>query len=414
LQPLRAKSRPLFANPHSPAAQGVVEKLPIMDVISEISADLNSKNKIIAYIPKANKDRLTDFLKKLQELVTDMSIEHCLNMLKKDFDFAILEGNSIFAKIENRLDWLSLSEENETIRYHRTVFNLMYGFLARANEHTMSMIKTAYPHIEMIKTIRQLQELYEKLPILADMMAIGSITKYDLLKMLGNHIKESSIGDILYIKDNIGKFKDISKLTASQARTLGYRFAGAISELANIGLTIYSFATAIKAYLKMNGSIKTSSSVIKNTKASGTKLKSTPELENHIKYHDTNTPRKNGIGGAHNSKEFFKSDVKIVSRKPHPKVDGVEIIEYQLPKLDKAGKVIPGEYQNRIPRTKTVYDPNIISDETFISRGLEAANDALSKSGSSTLPHDWTGVDNQGVTWKGYYENGSITSFFPD
>ena len=86
----------------------------------------------------------------------------------------------------------------------------------------------------------------------------------------------------------------------------------------------------------------------------------------------------------------------------------------KVPKLDKAGKIIPGEYQGGVPHTKTVYDPNIIPDETFISRGLEAANDALSKSSSGTLPHDWTGLDSQGVTWRGYYQNGNITSFFPE
>ena len=64
-------------------------------------------------------------------------------------------------------------------------------------------------------------------------------------------------------------------------------------------------------------------------------IKSTPELEAHIKYTDLTVPRKRGIGGAHNVDEFLKNDIQIVSRKPHPDIKGIEIIEYQLPKLDK-------------------------------------------------------------------------------
>ena len=143
-------------------------------------------------------------------------------------------------------------------------------------------------------------------------------------------------------------------------------------------------------------------------------IKSTPELEAHIKYTDPTVPRKRGIGGAHNVDEFLKNDIQIVSRKPHPDIKGIEIIEYQLPKLDKTGSPILGIYQSGKPFSKTVYDPKIISDKSYINRGIEAANNALTTSTDGVLPRIWTGVDSQGIVWRGYCENGVITSFYPE
>ncbi|HAQ41164.1 MAG TPA: hypothetical protein DCM73_10260 [Clostridiales bacterium] len=105
---------------------------------------------------------------------------------------------------------------------------------------------------------------------------------------------------------------------------------------------------------------------------------------------------------------------KANTRTPHPSVKGVEIVEYQMPKLDKTGTPIPGEYQSGRPFTKSIYDPKVISDEVFVNRGIEAANNALSNSADGILPRIWSGVDSHGVTWRGYFENGSITSFYPE
>ena len=91
--------------------------------------------------------------------------------------------------------------------------------------------------------------------------------------------------------------------------------------------------------------------------------------------------RSNGIGGAHNAYEFFKNDVQIMSSTPH---------------------------------TKTIYNPQIISDGAYINRGIEAANAAYSKSSNGTLSREWVGTDSQGVRWCGYFEDGEIKSFFPE
>jgi len=152
----------------------------------------------------------------------------------------------------------------------------------------------------------------------------------------------------------------------------------------------------------LEGTIKSGSKTIFN---------STPELEAHIKNIDPSVPRKRGIGGAHNSKEFFKNDVAIVSETPS-KIPGVKTVEYRMPKLNADGTPT-GEYGARVFK-KTIYDPDIISDDEFIKRGLEAANDAISKADDGIMPREWTGVDIEGITWHGYFEDGEITSFFPD
>jgi len=54
-----------------------------------------------------------------------------------------------------------------------------------------------------------------------------------------------------------------------------------------------------------------------------------------------------------------------------------------------------------------------ISDDEFISRGIEAANDALANSSDGTLPREWTGIDSEGIMWRGYFEDGEMTSFYP-
>ena len=144
------------------------------------------------------------------------------------------------------------------------------------------------------------------------------------------------------------------------------------------------------------------------------KYQITKELEEHITQVDTSVPRKRGIGGAHNKEEFLKNNIEIVSSQQHSGIQGIEIIEYQMPKLDKTGTAIPGEYQGGTPKIKTVYDPKSISTEMYLNRGIEAANNAAEKYVDGNLPREWTGKDIQGVIWRGYCEDGKITLMFPE
>ncbi len=153
---------------------------------------------------------------------------------------------------------------------------------------------------------------------------------------------------------------------------------------------------------------------IKSNINNATKYELTDRLKLHIEMVDTSVPRKRGIGGAHKRDVFIQNDIKIISETPHPNIDGVSKIEYQMPKRDKTGVPIAGEYQDGIPKLKTVYDSNIISTDEYLRRGLEAANNAASQYENGILPREWVGVDNNGVSWRGYCKNGEITSMYPE
>lgn len=84
-----------------------------------------------------------------------------------------------------------------------------------------------------------------------------------------------------------------------------------------------------------------------------------------------------------------------------------------MPKKDKYGNPT-GEFKTKTFK-KTVYDPSKIDTDTYIKRGLEAANNSARSSSSEKLGHEWTGTDNQGVKWPGYCDKtGKITSFYPE
>lgn len=89
--------------------------------------------------------------------------------------------------------------------------------------------------------------------------------------------------------------------------------------------------------------------------------------------------------------------------------------EYQVPAKDKAGNIIEGQYKAKV-QTKTTYDPNIISDEAFVNRGVEAfENFKGSLTEGESIPREWSFTDNNGLSWHGYTDGyGNPTSFFPE
>ncbi|MGM7724747.1 PrsW family glutamic-type intramembrane protease [Metabacillus sp. Hm71] len=122
-----------------------------------------------------------------------------------------------------------------------------------------------------------------------------------------------------------------------------------------------------------------------------------------------------GIVGGHNLKHFEKAfkdqgwdiDECIISKREHPTIEGVYEIEYGIPKQDMEGKIIPGELKN-VSQPKTVYDPNIISDEQMIKWGEEAMKNG------TVDGREITGVSSNGLHFKGFIdESGEITNFFP-
>ncbi|WP_052737871.1 EndoU domain-containing protein [Bacillus sp. SA1-12] len=122
-----------------------------------------------------------------------------------------------------------------------------------------------------------------------------------------------------------------------------------------------------------------------------------------------------GIVGGHNLKNFEKAfkdqgwdiDECIISKRKHPSIEGVYEIEYGFPKKDMEGKIIPGELK-KVSHPKTVYDPNIISDEQMIKWGEEAMKNG------TVDGREITGVSSNGLQFKGFIdESGEVTNFFP-
>ena len=88
--------------------------------------------------------------------------------------------------------------------------------------------------------------------------------------------------------------------------------------------------------------------------------------------------QKNGVGGAHTIESFNQAvkdyNLRIVSKTEHPTVKGIYQIEYEIPLKNKKLEYT-GDYKSVEP--KTVYDPNIISDEKILEWGQQAANNGL-------------------------------------
>ena len=145
------------------------------------------------------------------------------------------------------------------------------------------------------------------------------------------------------------------------------------------------------------------------------RAKMRPDIADHMRKRDLEVPRKRGIGGAHEKAEFDRALASeggvVTNRTPHPTLSGVEQIEYQLPALDAQGNPT-GQMRTRVFE-KTIYDSSVLGDADMLRMGQEAADQALA-AGGGTLGREWTGVAANGVTFRGYSDQGVVTSFFPE
>jgi len=147
------------------------------------------------------------------------------------------------------------------------------------------------------------------------------------------------------------------------------------------------------------------------------KYEPTQELRDHIKSGNGQAPRgSKGIDGAHNEVEFKKMVEKhgckiidVTEIEP-----GIKKYDYQVPVKDRTGKIVEGEFKSNI-QYKTTYDPEIISDEEFVNRGVETFEDfKISLNENEIIPRKWEFIDKKGLKWKGYTDGyGNLTSLFP-
>ncbi|WP_169741053.1 CdiA family toxin C-terminal domain-containing protein [Carnobacterium gallinarum] len=97
----------------------------------------------------------------------------------------------------------------------------------------------------------------------------------------------------------------------------------------------------------------------------------------------------------------------IINKKPHPTIDGIYEIDYQVPKEVK-GQLIPNEYK-KIPEPKTVYDPKIFSNEDMYNLGVEAMQNG--KVNGRVIK----GISSNGIEFTGYLDDvtGELKNFHP-
>ena len=133
-------------------------------------------------------------------------------------------------------------------------------------------------------------------------------------------------------------------------------------------------------------------------------------LKNHMKSFD-GLAQKTGIKGAHNMKDFEAlvdtKGIKIVKKTETP-TKGIYEIEYEIQKLDKAGK--PSGEMKAIDVPKTVYDPAVFSDDEMLWLGQIAASDAKKFNAEGRKLFESTAG---GISFRVYSENGLITNIHP-
>ncbi len=138
-----------------------------------------------------------------------------------------------------------------------------------------------------------------------------------------------------------------------------------------------------------------------------------PEFENHFIRGNGIGPKKRGVLGAHNMHYFYRTltstgfpldDLKVGKPIPHPMIKGVYAQYYRLPAYDGRGTFIG--YKN-IPNPKTYYDPKIISNRQMLIWVSE------SKQNLKISDRLVEGMASNGLEFRGYIENGKITSMFP-
>ncbi|WP_262421868.1 CdiA family toxin C-terminal domain-containing protein [Bacillus aquiflavi] len=111
-------------------------------------------------------------------------------------------------------------------------------------------------------------------------------------------------------------------------------------------------------------------------KASGAKNSQFGDnAKNHLK--NVENINKKGVVGGHNADVFYTAlksqgvdvDDLVVSKKPHPSIEGIYEVEYRIPRKDMACNTAkPITYRN-IRDPKTIYNPAIIHDDLIYAWG---------------------------------------------
>ncbi|EMJ6224688.1 VENN motif pre-toxin domain-containing protein, partial [Proteus mirabilis] len=137
------------------------------------------------------------------------------------------------------------------------------------------------------------------------------------------------------------------------------------------------------------------------------------EQKNHLTTFDGITSK--GVYGTHNLNEFTQAasenGIKIISQTPS-NVKGISEVVYQVPKKNREGNIIPGEFKDK-PYVKTVYDPKVFPDQKMLDLGQQAASNGY-KDAISQGRREYQSTAG-GVKFQVYLDQqtGRVTNFFP-
>jgi len=146
----------------------------------------------------------------------------------------------------------------------------------------------------------------------------------------------------------------------------------------------------------------------------------TEAADSHLTTVDGFNKKKTGIQGGH-SKEAFDQfaetrPINQVGETRYSDIEGLYEIDYQVAKLER-GQPVAGEWvDSGKPYTKTLYDPQIISDDTMKALGHDALSDAtpFTTPGGQTKVIGKTTYGGQTMKFEGWLNpNGSLKSYYP-
>ena len=125
--------------------------------------------------------------------------------------------------------------------------------------------------------------------------------------------------------------------------------------------------------------------------------KISPNARHHLANYD-GYERAKGIKGAHNQEEFLKAVDKhsndLVIIDSNSEIKGITQYRYGYKKQDRAGNYTGEVKEYRMP--KTVYDPNVFTDEKMYQLGSQAANKGYSQAiqdGKTVYTSSQKGID---------------------
>ena len=273
------------------------------------------------------------------------------------------------------------------------------------------------------------------LPVVGVVGEIGSIAKKTgkAAKALDNTAEAAQTGkQILKNVDNMGQAGEQVAKSLDDVGQAGEQVAKSLDDVWQTGEQVAKQGDEASDLSKAGKSADdVAETATKQLKYDINKLKEHCE-PSELKYSTSGKPRGN-LDGAHNQ-QYFKNfseeagaiNVKNITEEKtylelgvdeeylkQFKESGFSVYEYQLPRRGKGGILPPIEQRTyKDGFSKTVYNPDIISTDDYIKRGLEAANDALSHGG--IYGHRWEGLDSQGIKWVGYFDDKwEMSTLFP-